>query len=207
MPIKFQQAKFIASYAKPDQVPKSTFPEVSFVGRSNVGKSSIMNKIFNRKSLVKTSKRPGSTQHLNFFQVGEARDGVFFVDLPGYGFALRADKDKDRWRELVEGYFDQDRNFALCVVLIDIRHDISKLDFQMVEYLSETGVPFMVAFTKADKLSSKSAVKRQMNVLVKQLAKTGVGDVVVTSCSALSGDGVVELRSLIGDAVNQARRA
>lgn len=205
MAIKFQQATFVASYAKADQLPESTCPEVSFVGRSNVGKSSIMNKLFNRKSLVKTSKWPGSTQHINFFQAGNDRQAVHFIDLPGYGFARRAEKDQDRWRGLVEGYFSQDRTYALCVVLIDIRHDISPLDIQMVQYLSQMEIPFMVAFTKADKLSSKSAVSRQVRALSKQLGGAGVGDMVVIACSALNGTGVSDLRSLISDAVTQAR--
>ncbi len=204
MLIKFQQAKFIASYAKAEQLPPSTCPEVSFVGRSNVGKSSIMNKIFNRKSLVKTSKWPGSTQHVNFFGADGIRNGVHFVDLPGYGFARRADKDKERWRDLVEGYFNQDRNFALCVVLIDIRHDISPLDIQMVQYLADREVPFMVAFTKADKLSGKAAIKRQVQALAVQLGRAGAGDMVCIACSALNGEGVSDLRSLITDAVEQA---
>lgn len=197
--INYNKAKFTASYALPEQVPPRKLPEISFVGRSNVGKSSLMNKIFNRKNLVKVSQRPGLTQHINFFNVGD----VDFVDLPGYGFAKVSKADKDRWKVLVSGYFTQDRNYALCVVLVDIRHDVSDLDKQMIAFLQDNDIPFMIAFTKADKLSSKSAVNRQVQKLCKQLSDAG--DVVILAVSSLKGTGVEDLRTLIDEAVEQAR--
>lgn len=195
--MNYNLAKFVASYAEAAQVPESVRPEISFVGRSNVGKSSLMNKIFNRKGLVKVSQKPGCTVNINFFNVGD----VDFVDLPGYGYARVAKSELGRWRPLIEGYFTQDRQFALCVLLIDIRHDVSELDKQMVTFLQEHEIPFLIAFTKADKLSSKQRVRKQMAALCKQL--TIAGDVVVVAVSSLKGEGIEDMRVLIDDACSQ----
>ena len=187
--INYNTVKFVASYGKASQIPLSTCPEVSFVGRSNVGKSSIMNKIFNRRNLVKVSSTPGKTANVNFFEA----DGVHFVDLPGYGFAQRSKGERDRWAQLIGDYFDLDRSFNLVVSLVDIRHDPSKLDHQMIEFLQEGEFPFIVALTKADKLSRNqqakqtAAIKRQLNVPAK--------NVIVTSSD--SGQGIEELREII----------
>ncbi len=198
MNINYQLATFVKSHAKAEQVDKSVRPEVSFVGRSNVGKSSIMNKIFRRKNLVKVGATPGKTRQINFFNVGD----VDFVDLPGYGYAKRSKAEQDEWRPLIEGYFSQNRNFALCVLLVDIRHDVSPLDFQMVDFLQAHEIPFMIAFTKADKLGTNKQ-RQQVSALSRQLACAG--DVVVLAVSSLSGQGVDDLRALIEDAVGQAR--
>ena len=147
--IRYQTAKFVASYGSASKIPPSTCPEVCFVGRSNVGKSSIMNKLFNRKNLVKVSSTPGKTSNVNFF----VADGVHFVDLPGYGFAQRSKSERERWADLIFDFLDMERSFNLVVSLVDIRHDPSKLDHQMIEFLQEGGYPFVVALTKADKLS------------------------------------------------------
>ena len=187
--INYNTVKFVASYGKASQIPSSTCPEVSFVGRSNVGKSSIMNKIFNRRNLVKVSSTPGKTANVNFFEA----DGVHFVDLPGYGFAQRSKGERNRWAQLIGDYFDLDRSFNLVVSLVDIRHDPSKLDHQMIEFLQEGEFPFIVALTKADKLSRNqqakqtAAIKRQLNVPAK--------NVIVTSSE--SGQGIEELREII----------
>lgn len=187
--INYNTVKFVASYGKASQIPEPTCPEVSFVGRSNVGKSSIMNKIFNRRNLVKVSSTPGKTANVNFFEA----DGVHFVDLPGYGFAQRSKAERDRWAALIGDYFNLDRSFNLVVSLIDIRHDPSKLDLQMIEYLQEGEFPFVVALTKADKLSRNqqakqaAAIKRQLNV--------PASDVIVTSSE--TGQGIDELKAII----------
>ncbi len=187
--INYNTVKFVASYGKASQIPESTCPEVSFVGRSNVGKSSIMNKIFNRRNLVKVSSTPGKTANVNFFEA----DGVHFVDLPGYGFAQRSKSERDRWASLIGDYFNLDRSFNLVVSLIDIRHDPSKLDLQMIEYLQEGEFPFVVALTKADKLSRNqqakqaAAIKRQLNV--------PEHEIIVTSSE--TGQGIDELREII----------
>ena len=162
--INYNLAHFVASYGKASQIPPSTCPEVSFVGRSNVGKSSIMNKLFGRKGLVKVSSTPGKTANINFFEA----DGIHFVDLPGYGFAQRSKAERDRWAVLIGDFLESERSFNLVVSLVDIRHDPSKLDFEMVEYLRENEFNFVVVLTKADKLS-RAQQARQLASIRKQL--------------------------------------
>lgn len=204
MGMSLNKASFTAAYGTIEQVPPSTNPEIAFAGRSNVGKSSIMNKIFNRKGLVKVSSTPGKTTTINFFKVPDGSKQVDFVDLPGYGFAKVGGHDRERWSSLIGGYFDQKRWFALTVVLIDIRHDVSALDIQMVEYLVAREIPFILVFTKADKLS-KSQQNRQIPKLCKQLG--AAGDTYFLACSSLKGTGIDDLRHLLADAVQQAREA
>lgn len=196
--MRYNQAKFVASYGTSKQLPPSAHPEVSFVGRSNVGKSSLMNKLFGRKGLVKVSQKPGKTTTVNFFAV----EDVDFVDLPGYGYAQVSKSERSRWKELIEGYFKQERRHALTVVLVDIRHDASKLDIDMIEFLTANEIPYIIAFTKADKLS-KNQQKKQVSVLCKQLA--GSGDAYFVTTSAEKGDGIDDLRAIIEDAVAQER--
>ena len=187
--INYQLAHFVASYGAVSQIPPSTCPEVSFVGRSNVGKSSIMNKLFGRKGLVKVSSTPGKTSNVNFFEA----DGVHFVDLPGYGFAQRSKAERGRWARLIGDFFESERSFNLVVSLVDIRHDPSALDHQMIEFLQEGEFPFVVALTKADKLSRNqqakqaAAIKRQLTVPAE--------DIIVTSSQ--SGLGIDELKRRI----------
>ena len=187
--MNFHNASFKAAYGTSEQLPASTGPEVSFAGRSNVGKSSLLNKLFNRKSLAKVSQTPGKTATINFFSC----DGVRFVDLPGYGYAKVSKSDKSRWSELIEGYFNQDRDLALVVSLVDIRHEASDLDVNMIGFL-----PFAVVLTKADKLSRQQQMK-QKAALKKQL-KLGA-DVPLVVCSSEKGTGIDELRSLIKNSV------
>ena len=148
--MNFNKVAFERSFGISSQLPPSTLPEVAFAGRSNVGKSSMLNALFGRKSLAKVSQKPGKTSTINFFATDTAR----FVDLPGYGYARVAKSEKGRWAELIEGYFNQDRNFALVVSLVDIRHEAQQLDLNMIGFLQEAGLPFAVVLTKADKLSA-----------------------------------------------------
>ena len=159
--MNFNKVAFERSFGISSQLPPSTLPEVAFAGRSNVGKSSMLNALFGRKSLAKVSQKPGKTSTINFFATDTAR----FVDLPGYGYARVAKSEKGRWAELIEGYFNQDRNFALVVSLVDIRHEAQQLDLNMIGFLQEAGLPFAVVLTKADKLSknqqNKQAARRR----------------------------------------------
>lgn len=188
--MNFHVASFKAAYGTSSQLPGSDRPEVSFAGRSNVGKSSLLNKLMYRKGLAKVSQTPGKTATINFYDV----DGYDFVDLPGYGYAKVSKSEKGRWSELIEGYFNQDRNFALVVSLIDIRHEPSALDVHMVNYLLESGLPFAIVLTKADKLSKQQANK-QKAVIRKKLNVPKDVPFVVTSSE--KGDGIDELRALI----------
>lgn len=190
--MNFHIASFKAAYGTSNQLPPSTRPEVSFAGRSNVGKSSLLNKLMYRKGLAKVSQTPGKTATINFYDV----DGSDFVDLPGYGYAKVSKSEKGRWSELIEGYFNQDRRFALVVSLVDIRHDPSALDIHMANYLAEAGLPFAIALTKADKLSKQQANK-QRAVIRKKLELPKETPLLTTS--AEKGDGVEELRTLIAE--------
>ena len=196
--MKYNSARFVASYGTSKQLPEAKHPEIAFVGRSNVGKSSLMNKLFGRKGLVKVSQKPGKTTTVNFFAV----EDVDFVDLPGYGYAQVSKSERARWKELIDGYFTQDRRHALTVSLVDIRHDASKLDIEMIEFLRAHEIPFIIAFTKADKLS-RGQRQKQVAALCKQIAaETGV-DAYFVVTSAEKGDGIDDLRAIIEDAVAQ----
>lgn len=192
--MNFNNVRFERSFGTSAQLTPSTAPEVAFSGRSNVGKSSLLNKLFNRKGLAKVSQTPGKTATINFFD----GDGVTFVDLPGYGYAKVSKSEKARWSELIEGYFNQDRSFALVVALVDIRHEASELDENMIRFLREADLPFVVALTKADKLSRQQQMK-QKAALKRQLALGDDASMVVTSSA--KGDGVEELRKIIREAV------
>lgn len=188
--MNFHNASFKAAYGTAAQLPESVRPEVSFAGRSNVGKSSLLNKLMFRKGLAKVSATPGKTATVNFYNV----DGIDLVDLPGYGYAQRSKAELARWADLIEGYFNQERCFALVVSLVDIRHDPSALDHDMVAFLAESGLPFAIALTKADKLSRQKALSQAAKIK-KQLTLPAGTPVVLTSSE--NGTGIDELRKLI----------
>ena len=174
--MNYNLVKFKASYGASSQLPPSTLPEIAFVGRSNVGKSSLINKLFNRKKLAYVSQTPGT---------------IDFVDLPGYGFAKVAKSEKSRWTELIEGYLGQDRRFALVVSLVDIRHPATELDLKMLDFLEERGLPYLITLTKADKLS-RAQQNRQLAALREQLGLAPEQSVAI--CSAQNGQGIPELQ-------------
>ncbi len=192
MAIKFGTARFEAAYGTAEQLPESTMPEVAFAGRSNVGKSSLINKLVQRKALAHTSSQPGKTANINFYLV----DGLRLVDLPGYGYAKVSGKERQRWADLIAGYFDQERSFNLVVALVDIRHDAQKLDMQMLSFLQDGDYPFVVALTKADKLS-RAKQDQQANALAKQF---GISRSQMIITSAEKGTGIDELRRRIEEA-------
>lgn len=192
MGIHYEQVRFIASYGTPEQLPESTKPEVSFVGRSNVGKSSLINKIFNRKSLAKVSGKPGKTTNINFFEA----DGIHFVDLPGYGFAQRSKEEKQRWANLIDSYFASERSHNLVISLVDIRLEPQALDLQMIGYLKNEGFPFVIALTKADKLS-KQKQQKQMRMLA---AAFGVDEMACVPTSSVTGQGIDQIKRFIEEA-------
>ncbi len=191
--MNYNLVTFKGAYGTSAQIPESVRAEVSFVGRSNVGKSSLINRLFNRKKLAKVSSTPGKTSTINFFTTDE----IDFVDLPGYGYAKVAKSEKARWSEMINGYFDQYRYYALVVSLIDIRHPATKLDEQMIEFLQACNLPFIVVLTKADKLSN-SQIQKQKAAIRKQLQLPESVSFVV--CSSLKGTGFDELRRLIEQA-------
>lgn len=192
--MNFQKVEYEMSFGLAKQIIPSTVPEIAFAGRSNVGKSSLLNKLFNRKQLARVSQNPGKTATINFFKSPDAR----FVDLPGYGFAKVSKAERNRWANLIEGYFAQDRNFALVCSLIDIRHPASALDENMVSFLQEAGLPYAIVFTKGDKLST-SKRNQQAAAIRKQLQLGKDTPSVVTSSE--KGFGMDELKRLIADSV------
>lgn len=189
MGIRYEQVRYLASYGTVEQLPQSKAPEVSFVGRSNVGKSSLINKLFNRKSLAKVSGKPGKTANINFFEA----DGIHFVDLPGYGFAQRSQAEKQRWADLIDAYFTSERSHNLVIALVDIRLDAQALDLQMIDYLKGAGLPFIIALTKADKLSRQ----KQQAQLRKLAAAFGVDEMACVVTSAQTGLGIDTLKRFI----------
>lgn len=190
--INYQLARFEASYGTVESIPEPTQPEVSVAGRSNVGKSSLLNKLFGRKNLVKVSSTPGKTCNVNFFDV----DGITFVDLPGYGFARVSKAEKDRWSNLIGGYFELERSFNLVLSLMDIRHEAQKLDRQMIAFLQDAGLPYLVVLTKGDKLS-RNKQNAQAALLSKQL-EVPRDQMIITSSE--TGQGIDELKSRIAEA-------
>lgn len=189
----FQHVEYELSFGTVAQIVPSTLPEIAFAGRSNVGKSSLLNKLFNRKQLARVSQNPGKTATVNFYKSKDAR----FVDLPGYGYAKVSKSERNRWSRLIEGYFAQDRNFALVCSLIDIRHAASELDENMVSFLQESDLPYAIVFTKGDKLS-RSKCNAQAAALRKQLGVREGTPWVVTS--AEKGTGIPELKAIIAEA-------
>lgn len=158
--MNYNKAEFEKSYGISSQLPPSSITEIAFAGRSNVGKSSLLNKLFNRKSLARVSSVPGKTITINFYDV----DGYKFVDLPGYGYAKLSKSERDRFGELMEGYFQSGRNIKLVVQLVDMRHKPSQDDFGMIDFMKQMNIPFIVVCTKADKLKVKEFKKREQEI-------------------------------------------
>lgn len=192
--MKFDNPVFETSFGSFNQLKASDMPEVAFSGRSNVGKSSLLNKLLSRKSLARVSSVPGKTVTINFFKVDKCR----FVDLPGYGYAKVARDEKIRWANLMEGYFSSGRDIRLVVQLIDMRHAPTEQDIDMIEYMTQMNIPFVVALTKCDKLNKGERMK-QLEEICAVLTK--YGNISVVPFSATKGDGVEELRRLISKAV------
>lgn len=192
MGLRFDAARFERSYGRAEDLPESDTPEVSFAGRSNVGKSSLLNALLGRKALAKVSSTPGRTANINFFEA----DGVRFVDLPGYGYAKVSAKERQRWADLIAGYFDQERSFNLVVALVDIRLPMQKLDEQMLGFLEESAYPYVVALTKADKLS-RAKQDQQRARLAKEF---GIDRERMVVTSSQTGLGIDVLRHRIEEA-------
>lgn len=188
--MRFDKIEFTAAYGTSKQLPPSKEAEIVFSGRSNVGKSSLINKVFNRKNLARVSSMPGKTITVNFFK----GDGAYFVDLPGYGYAKREQSEKKRWAELMEGYFHSGRNIAMVIQLVDMRHAPSADDMMMLNFLRECEIPFMIALTKCDKLNKTETEKRRAE-LAEELRE--YSDIKTVEFSAVKGTGVEEMKAAI----------
>ncbi len=187
--MNFNKAEFDSAYGVSKQLPESNQPEIAFAGRSNVGKSSLLNKLFNRKNLARVSSVPGKTVTINFYNVDSNR----FVDLPGYGYAKISKQERDRFGELMEGYFQSGRQIKLVVQLIDMRHPPTKDDFNMISFLQQMNIPFIVVLTKADKLKKKEYENRN-KLIFEELNKPNYP---VIPFSAITGQGVDEIKNIL----------
>ena len=179
------------------KLPQNTKPEFAFAGKSNVGKSTMINALMNRKAYARTSATPGKTRLINLYLINQQ---LILTDLPGYGFAKVSAQEHERWSKLMDSYFEGERDHALVVCLVDIRHDASPLDVQMIAYLHKLGLPFAIVFTKADKVS-RGKQQQQVRTLCRQLEAPG--DTPILVCSAQTGQGIDTLKNLIAAATGQ----
>jgi len=184
--IKIKTAEFITSAAKPSQYPSENFPEIAFAGRSNVGKSSLINTLVNRKRLVKTSSTPGRTQLINFFNINNA---VTFVDLPGYGYAKVPESIRKKWGPMIETYFSKRRCLKGIVVIIDIRRTPGIEELDLINWLNYYNIYRIWVITKADKLSKNKQLK-QLNTITLALG-VEKKDVILFSAKTRQGKDAV----------------
>ncbi len=195
MKLNYTNAEFTASYGKFSQIPPPERIEIAFAGHSNVGKSTLINKLFNRRNLARVSSVPGKTATINFYGL----DNIFFVDLPGYGYAKVSKSEKERWSGLIGGYLDSDRDIRLVFMLVDMRHAPTKDDVQMINYLIDTEMPFILILTKADKLK-RTERERRMEAFRDEIPC--FEDMHVVPFSSMTLEGVDELREIVEEVVS-----
>lgn len=183
--MKITSAEFIKSAVWPPQYPPAIMPEIAFVGRSNVGKSSLINTLVGRKNLAKTSNTPGRTQLINFFEINKM---VSFVDLPGYGFAKVAQSVKKDWGDMIEAYLRERTNLALVVFILDIRRDPSIDDLSLRDWLGHYRIPCVYVLTKSDKLSNNQAIA-QVRRIEKSIRISSENKFMVFSAKTQKGKG------------------
>lgn len=193
--MNFQNVEFELAAGRKDQLPKGSLPEIVFSGKSNVGKSSLINRLVNRKALARVSATPGKTATINFYRLPDCR----LVDLPGYGYAKVSKGERDRWASLVEGYFAQERNVALVIQLVDMRHKPTADDLQMVDFLLQTGRPFVVVCTKCDKLN-RSETERQTALFDEIFRSQGIA---WYPFSSVKGTGLEDIKQVMETAVER----
>ncbi|MCR5440416.1 GTP-binding protein [Selenomonas sp. WCT3] len=197
------QGKYIASAVKPDQYPENDLPEIVFIGRSNVGKSSLINSLTRVNNLARVSSQPGKTQTINFFEVGvkiegvEGRKAFYLVDLPGYGYAKTGKEKRKIWSKFIEEYFLTSPRLQFVCQLIDIRHDPMASDVEMFEWLVKNNIPVLIVATKADKIGKNA---RQKNIAAIK-RKLGIAEVPVLPYSSLKNEGRSDLLDVIGDSL------
>lgn len=194
--MKIESAVFELSAGVSSQLPPSVLPEIAFSGRSNVGKSSLINKLLNRKGLARTSATPGKTATINFYRL----DTMRLIDLPGYGYAKLSVSEKQRFSRTIEHYFDDNRDLRLVLQLVDMRHPPSADDYQMLEYLSHCELPFVLVLTKSDKLNKTQRAER-LAALQEELSD--YEGIHMVPFSAVTGEGVDELRAILTEVTEE----
>ena len=197
--MNLHNAEFIRSVTAVADCPKDGLPQIAFAGKSNVGKSSVLNCILQRKNFARVGQKPGKTIHINYFKV----DGrAYFVDLPGYGYAKVSNADRDRWDKLINSYFEKDRNNELLIQLLDCRHDPSADDVQMLQFLHYHRIPFVIVLTKADKLK-KSQIAETQSRFEKIGLQYGSQKVFLTSSE--KGTGMEELKQYLESVLERSQ--
>lgn len=189
--VKIVSAEFIKSAVNKSDFPKEKLPEIAFVGRSNAGKSSLINTLVNRKGLAKTSSTPGRTRLVNFFRVNHK---LTFVDLPGYGYAKVSASVRKEWKPMIEGYFTGRENLKGVILIIDIRRGPEEEEESIIDFLNSIGVPSVAALTKVDKLSGNEKT-RQLKIFEKKLNGKGI------PFSSVAGTGKDELWKAIREMI------
>lgn len=186
--MKIKSANFVMSNSDVKKCPSDPIPEYAFIGRSNVGKSSLINMLMDRKHLAKTSGRPGKTQLINHFKVNE---NWFLVDLPGYGYARVSKRDKSTFQKYITNYFEQREQLVCSFVLVDIRHEPQKVDLEFMQWMGENGIPFCIIFTKADKLKPnviERNVTKYLDTLVADMWEEAPQHFITSSSNTLGRD-------------------
>ncbi len=187
MTVNWNLAQFIRSAAKPTDFPRDRLPQVVFAGRSNVGKSSVINRLLNRKNIARVGSAPGKTTHINYFSVDEK---LYLVDLPGYGYAKVSKQERDRWGKLIEAWFADAERMALGILVVDARHKPTMDDCTMAQVFLSSGKPFLVAANKLDKLK-KSEIAGNVQLIRETLALPDAVSLILFS--AEKGNGRDEL--------------
>ncbi|MCK4357222.1 MAG: YihA family ribosome biogenesis GTP-binding protein [Candidatus Cloacimonetes bacterium] len=193
--MKIINSDFITSASKFNQLPKMNLPEIAFMGRSNVGKSSLINTLLQRKNLAQISKKPGKTRTINLFNVeyintDDKRNNLVFADLPGYGYAKVSDKMQLNWKRLIENYLQKRKYFCGVVIIIDIRHQSDEKDIQAVKWVRSYQKPFLIVATKSDKLS-RSKVNNQISLLKKEFNCLDEEQIIGFSAKNFSGKDII----------------
>lgn len=191
MTVNWNMAQFVRSAAKPADFPRDGLPQVVFAGRSNVGKSSVINRLLNRKNFARVGSAPGKTTHINYFLIDQK---LYLVDLPGYGYAKVSKQERDRWGRLIEAWFADTRRMALGMLVVDARHKPTADDCTMAQVFMSSGRPFLVVANKADKLK-KSEVEGNVRRIRDTLALPDATEPILFS--AEKGEGKAELLGLI----------
>ena len=195
--MNLHNAEFVRSAASLQDCPRDSLPQIAFAGRSNVGKSSVINRLLQRKNFARVGEAPGKTTHINFFKIDEA---LYLVDLPGYGFAKVPKAEKERWAKLIESYFNAPDLITLGVLIVDARHKPTANDVTMAGWFQQTGRPYVVVANKLDKLK-KSEVEPNLNA-IRETLELGE-DVILVPFSAEKGEGREELLRVILHAAGQ----
>ncbi|HEY9577572.1 MAG TPA: ribosome biogenesis GTP-binding protein YihA/YsxC [Pseudobacillus sp.] len=199
--MKVNQVELVISAVKPAQYPEDSLPEFALAGRSNVGKSSFINKMIQRKSMARISSKPGKTQTLNFYKIEEA---LYFVDVPGYGFAKVSKKEREAWGKMIETYLTTREQLRACMLIVDLRHPPTEDDVMMYQFLKHYEIPVIVIATKADKIP-KGKWQKHLKVVKEKLEFDPEDDIVIFSSE--TGQGKDEAWSVIRKRMKREKKA